>query len=156
MLPDETVLARIKVERFYEIPEGHVVRVIRVDWRRNLLICRNYHSHSNQSFPLDESAKSFIPLFKIKDVARMFGKKAATIRKYESKGLLPMPKKIALSRSGKASTRVYSPSDIEALTEFFDRRRPVGRPGPLNAPGINRNAIKIRLDASYFKGRENG
>jgi hypothetical protein len=86
----------------------------------------------------------------------MFGKKSSTIRKYESEGLLPQAKKIALNGDGRAWTRVYSPSDIEMLQEFFDRRKPVGRPGPANVPGIDRNAIKVKIDASYLKGRYNG
>jgi len=153
---DESFLAKIKAERFYDGPDGCVVRVMKVDWRRNLVVCRNYCSHTNQSFALDEAAKIFVPLFKIKDIARMFGKKTATIRKYENMGLLPEPRKISLNRSGRASTRVYSPNDIEVITEFFDRRRPVGRPGPLNTPGINRNAVKTRVDASYLKVGKNG
>jgi len=83
----------------------------------------------------------------------MFGKKSTTIRKNESDGFIPKAKKVALNGNGKAWTRVYSPSDIEVLTEFFDRRKPVGRPGPANVPGVNRNAIKVKIDASYFKGR---
>jgi hypothetical protein len=156
MLPDQTILAKIKVGRLYQSADGVAVRVIKIDYKRNLVICRNYDSHSNQAFELDKASASFVRLYKIGDVAKMFGKKSSTIRKYESEGLLPQAKKIALNGDGRAWTRVYSPSDIEMLQEFFDRRKPVGRPGPANVPGIDRNAIKVKIDASYLKGRYNG
>lgn len=153
MQPEESKLAKIRVKKLYESSDGSPVRVIKVDWKRNLAICRNYHSHRNQAFPLDEAAATFTPLLKVGEVAKMFGVKADTIRRYENLELLPKPRKISLNADGKITTRVYSPSDIEVLTEFFDRRRPVGRPGPANIPGINRNAIKVKIDASYLRGR---
>lgn len=156
MHPDESSLTKIKVRKLYEASDGCAVRVIKIDWKRNLVICHNYHSHSNQAFALDECAKTFIPLFKIGDVAKMFGKQSSTIRKYEAKDLIPKAKKIALNGDGKTWTRVYSPSDIEVLMEFFDRRKPAGRPGPANISGINRNAINSKIEASYLKVGKNG
>jgi len=153
MSADHTVLMNIKVGKLYQNPDGVAVRVIRIDLKRNLVICRNYSSHSNQAFDFDEATKKFVRLYKIGDVAKMFGKKSTTIRKYESIGLIPEAKKISLNADGKAWTRVYSPRDVEVLQEFFDRRKPAGRPGPANIPGIDRNAIKAKLDASYLKGR---
>ena len=156
MLPDPAILAKIKAGKLFESSDGVVVRVIKVDSDRNLVICRNYDSHSNQAFDLKEAASSFVPLYKIGVVAKMFGKKSSTIRKYEADGFIPKAKKVALNGDGRAWTRVYSPSDIEVLQEFFDRRKPVGRPGPANIPGIDRNAIKVKIDASYLRGKQNG
>jgi hypothetical protein len=67
--------------------------------------------------------------------------------------LLPKAKKISLNGSGKSWTRVYSPSDIEILADFFDSRKPAGRPASTNVAGIDREAIKDKLDALYMRGK---
>jgi predicted DNA-binding transcriptional regulator AlpA len=150
---DQSSSLKIRVKRFYETSDGSAVRVIKVSFKRNLVIAVNYNSHSNESFRLDEAEKNFSPLLKIGEVAKMFGKKSATIRRYESSGLLPKAKKISLSGSGNYWTRLYSPSDIEILAEFFDSRKPAGRPASTNVAGINREAIKDKLDALYMRGK---
>lgn len=152
-MSDQSSSLKIRVRRFYETSDGSAVRVIKVSLKKNLVIAVNYNSHSNESFRLDEAEKTFAPLFKIGEVAKMFGKKNPTIRKYESLGLLPKARKISLNGSGKSWTRVYSSSDIEILAEFFDSRKPAGRPASTNVAGIDREAIKDKLDALYMRGK---
>ena len=152
-MSDQSSLLKIRIGRFYETSDGSAVRVIKVNWMKNLVIAVNYNSHSNESFRLDEARKTFSPLFKIGEVAKMFGKKNSTIRKYESLELLPKAKKISLNGSGKNWTRVYSLSDIEILAEFFDSRNPAGRPASTNVAGINREAIRDKLDGLYMRGK---
>lgn len=152
----EVDLVKIKVGKLYRMPNRNAVRVIRVDWMKNLVIVRNYHSHSNEVIEYENAPSLLVPLLKIGDVARIVGRKPATIRKYENNGLLPQVEKIALNHDGKTWTRIYSPEDIEVVAEFFNRRKPVGRPADTNVAGINKSTVKRKLDSMYIRGNDNG
>lgn len=155
-MPNENSLAKIKVKRLYRLPSGNVVRVVRVDWRKNSVIVHNYHSHSNEYFEYSEISKIFEPLFSITEVAKILGKKSSTIRKYESIGLIPEARKISLNIEGKALTRVYTSKDIEDLSLFFQNRRPVGRPSSTNISGFNKDAVRKKIRAVLDKEKNNG
>lgn len=86
----------------------------------------------------------------------MIGRKSSTIRKYENLGLLPAVEKISLSADGRATTRVYSPEDVDELVTFFDRRRPAGRPSGVKVPNINKSVVKKKIDSLYIRGNKNG
>ena len=152
----ESSYAKIKVGRLYRMPNGDAVRVVRADWSKNLVIIHNFHSHSNDIIEYTEASEVFVPLLKIGDVAKIIGRKSATIRKYESLGLLPAVEKISLSHDGKATTRVYSPQDIEEIVEFFHRRKPAGRPYKQKLPNINKIVVKSKIDSLYIRGKKNG
>lgn len=153
---NESSYAKIKVGRLYRIPNGNAVRVVRTDWSKNLVIFHNCHSHSNDAIEYTQAAETFVPLLKIGEVAKLIGRKSATLRKYENLGLLPSVEKISLSYEGKATTRVYSPQDIEEIVEFFDRRRPAGRPYKQKIPNINKIVVKSKIDSLYIRGKKNG
>jgi hypothetical protein len=152
----EANLAKIKVGRLYRMPNKNAVRVIRVDWMKNLVIVRNYHSHSNEAIEYESAPSLLVPLLRIGEVAKIVGKKTSTIRKYENDGLLPQVEKISLNPDAKTSTRVYSPKDIEVVADFFDRRKPAGRPGNTNVAGINKSTVKQKIDSMYIRGNING
>lgn len=147
----ESSFAKIKTGKLYQLPSGNVVRVVRVNSMRNNVIVHNYHSHANEAIEYETAPALLTPVLKIGEVAKLLGRKSATIRKYEQIGLIPKARKISLNVEGKITTRVYSPKDIEELIDFFDRRKPVGRPGKTNIGGINRKEIKRRLDSKYIR-----
>jgi hypothetical protein len=125
---NDSLLSKIQLKKFYKLPSGNVVRVIRVDKIRENVIVHNYHSHSNEIVDFKITPILFKRVYKIGEVAKMFGKKTSTIRKYENMGLIPAGEKISLHGGGKLETRVYSERQVEELAEFFRRRRSAGRP----------------------------
>lgn len=125
---NDSLLSKIQLKKLYKLPSGNVVRVIRVDKLRENIIVHNYHSHSNEVIDLKITPIILKRVYKIGEVAKMFGKKSSTIRKYESIGLIPVSEKISLHGGGKLETRVYSEKQVEELAEFFRRRRSAGRP----------------------------
>lgn len=142
-------VAKIKLNKLYKMASGQVVRVIKIDWTKNLIVVHNYSSGSNEALEYEYAPRLLKPVLKIGEVSRILGKKSATIRKYENIGLIPQAMKISLNRQGKLTTRVYTADEVNELAEFFDRRRPAGRPGPANRAGVNKQAIKQKLDSMY-------
>lgn len=155
-MPNKKSLTKIVTKRFYELPSKAIVKVVRVDWSKNTVIVHNYHTHSNEFINYEEAVKILNPVFLISEVSKMVGKKSSTIRKYESSGLIAPARKISLSESGKATTRVYNLRDVEEILEFFEKRRPVGRPSSVNISGFNKNAIREKLTIALKKEKENG
>lgn len=148
-MANERKFIKIKIGRLYSMPSGDVVRVIRIDQMRGNVIVHNYHSHHNEIVEQSIAPIIFTPLMRIGEVAKLFGKKTTTIRKYEEIGLIPKVRKVCLNSGGKIASRVYTPKDIEDLVEFFDRRRPAGRPSSTNLSGIDKLNIKHMLDSKY-------
>jgi len=151
----ESKFVKIKVNKLYFLPSGDVVRVVRINWMRNSVIVHNYHSHSNEVVEYELAPAILSPAYRIGEVARMLGKQPATLRKYEQLGLIPKVRKISLNFGEKRFTRVYTSKDVEEIVEFFDRRKPVGRPSRTNTFGINKNEIKRILNSRYIK-EDNG
>jgi hypothetical protein len=149
-------LGRIKVGKLYITSDDYIVRVVRINTMYNNVVFYNYHSHSNQSAEISLFEDSFMQAYKIADVARSLGRKASTIRKYESEGLLPKAKKISTNPEGKAQTRVYSQEDVDNLKSFFERRRPVGRPSYNRNNPLNKQEIKFKIDHIKMKEKLNG
>lgn len=145
----ESDLAKIRVNRLYSLPSGDVVRVVRLNWQQNKVFVFNYNSRSNQYYDYDIAPRIFSPLFKIGDVAKMFGKKPATLRKYENVGLIGKVNRISLGSGSERTTRVYGLRDIEEIALFFERRRPQGRPSSANVGGINRREINRLIGARF-------
>lgn len=139
-------LGKIKVGKLYVTPNDDIVRVVRINAVHNSAAIYNYHSHINQSVNLDVAAENFIQVFKLADAARAIGKRPATIRTYEAKGLVEKAKKIATNPDGKALTRIYSVEDIESLRLFFEKRRPVGRPRFDRSKKYSKEEVKNKLD----------
>ncbi len=151
-----TDFGKVKVGRLYIKPDSCVVRVVRVNMALENVIVYNYHSHTNEVVPFDLAVESFGQAYKLADVARVVGKKSATIRKYENDGLIPKARKITTNPEGRAQTRVYSQEDLEQLVVFFEKRRPAGRPSLNRGNVYNREEVKNKLDQIKIKERLNG
>ena len=147
----ESKFSKIKINKLYFLPSGDVVRVVRVNWMRNIVIFHNYHSHSNESVEYALAPAILAPAYRIGEVARRLGKKPSTLRKYEGLGLIPKARKISLTFGAKPSTRVYTSKEVDEIIDFFDRRKPVGRPSHTNFSGINKNEIRRIFDSRYIK-----
>ncbi len=140
----------IKVNKLYFMPSKNVVRVVRINNKTNNVIIRNYHSHTNESIDLVIANSLFKQAFRISEVSRVVGRKPVTIRKYEHLGLIPKAKKVVTKLGGERQIRVYSQEDVDDLVNFFNKRRPVGRP---NLPRIqNKTDVKQRLNNTKMKG----
>lgn len=136
---NDSLFSKIQLKKLYKLPSGNVVRVIRVDKLRGNIIVHNYHSHSNEVIDLKITPIILKRVYKIGEVAKMFGKKSSTIRKYENMGLIPVSEKISFDGGGKLETRVYSEKQVEELAEFFRRRRSAGRPWDYKNKNISLN-----------------
>ena len=147
----ESKFSKVKTRKLYFLPSGDVVRVVKINWMRNSVIVHNYHSHSNQVIDYSSAPSLLAPAYRIGEVARMLGKKPATLRKYEQSGLTSEIRRISLGFGADKLTRVYTASNVEELIEFFDRRKPVGRPAATNLSGINKKEIRKILDSRYIK-----
>lgn len=134
---NDSLFSKIQLKKLYKLPSGNVVRVIRVDKIHSNVIVHNYHSHSNEIIDFNITPILLKRVYKIGEVAKMFGKKTSTIRKYETIGLIPAGEKISLHVGGKLQTRVYSERQVEELAEFFRRRRTAGRPPDYKSRKIN-------------------
>jgi hypothetical protein len=148
-MASERKFAKLKVGRLYSLPSGDVVRVVRIDQMRGNVIVHNYHSHHNEVVEYVMAPSILTPVLKIGEIAKLFGKKTTTIRKYEEIGLIPKVRKVCLNSEGKITTRLYTPKDVEDLIEFFDRRKPVGRPASTNRSGLYKENIRRKLDSRY-------
>lgn len=145
-MPKINNFGKLKINKLYFLPDGEVVRVVRINATNDNIIVYNYHSHTNQSLNLRDADRILIQAYKLADAAKYVGKKSATLRKYESVGLLPKAKKISTNPDGRAQTRVYSLEDLDELRRFFTSRRPVGRPRSKKIDHVNKNDIKQRID----------
>lgn len=124
---NDSLLSKIQLKKLYIMPSGNVVRVIRLDKNQQKIIVHNYHSHSNEVIDFKVTPILLKRLYKIGEVAKIFGKKPSTIRKYERLGLIPVAKKISFDRDAKLQSRVYSDEQLEEIELFFRRRRAAGR-----------------------------
>lgn len=136
----------IKKDCLYFMPSGSVVRVVKVDYKGNILILHNYHSHSNEHIDFDTGASVMKRAYSITQVAGIVKKHTSTIRKYESIGLLSQPKKIFMKPSGNRPYRVYSRSEVDEIITFFEKRRSVGRPVAQKHDTMSKSDIKHKLD----------
>lgn len=128
------------------------MRVIKVNLVKNKVWVHDYHSYQNDVFDLDVAEQMFQPVFRISEVAAMFGKKTATLRKYENLGLIPEVEKFRTGSS--RMTRVYTERDVWDLVEFFSTRPGPGRPSKTNVGGVDRKTIQKKIDTK--KGIVNG
>lgn len=140
------------VGRLYILPGGDVVKAVRVSEQRNVVIVHNYGSQQNEVIEYNMAPKLLTPVLRIGEVAKLFGKKPDTLRRYEREGLIDEPIRYRMNDSTKEPTRLYGPSDIRKLVRFFERRNPVGRPSPTNRPGINKELIENKLKVRYKNG----
>jgi len=145
----------IKKDSLYFMPSGNVVRVIKVDYKSGLIIVHNYHSHSNESVDFETACSVMERAYNISQVSKFVKRKSATIRKYESIGLLAQPRKISIKVHGGRPYRVYSQREIADMVDFFDKRRSAGRPRPSRRDTISKSEIKHKLD-SLQKDKLNG
>ncbi len=151
----ESKVDHIKKDCLYFMPSGNVVRVVRIDYKKNVLILRNYHSYSNESIDFDTGCAVMERAYNITEVSRMVKRKSTTIRKYESMGLLVQPKKISIKPSGSRPYRVYSQREVDDMVNFFEKRRSAGRPTVKKHDTISKSDIKQKLD-SLQKEKLNG
>ena len=139
-------LSDIKKDSLYFMPSGNVVRVVKVDYKNNMFILHNYHSHSNESIDMETGVSVMKRAYSVSQVARIVKKSTSTIRKYESIGLLSQPKKIFMKPSGNRPYRVYSRSEVDDIITFFEKRGSAGRPYAQKHDTMSKSDIKHRLD----------
>lgn len=142
---------KLKINKLYFLPDGEVVRVVRINAANENVVAYNYHSHNNQSLSLDYCEKNLAQAYKLADAARYVNKKPSTLRKYENSGLIPKAKKISTNPDGRAQTRVYSLEDLDEIRRFFDNRRPAGRPRLRKREVLSKRDIKKKIDILSMK-----
>lgn len=114
------------------------------------MVLYRYDIHEEEAIELDTAPFYLTPAFKIGEMARMLNRKETTIRRYETAGLIPTPRRIHYSKKHPMKVRIYSVSDAFELAEFFSNRRSVGRPSSLNSVSrINYKEVLTHINARY-------
>lgn len=108
--------------------KGDVIRLIGIVKKYNVVKIYNYSTFRDEIMSHDTAVYYLQPAYRIGEVAKILDKKADTIRKYETKGLIPKARQIPINASGTAVIRVYTARDVYDLVEILSLRNKAGRP----------------------------
>lgn len=101
------------------------MKIIHLSPSSNEVVVRNLDEDQVQVLDLHASKLVAKPAFKIGEVAKILGKKADTIRKWEARGWTPPQKKWNIG--GSKEVRFYSADDVESMRDVAQYIH-VGRP----------------------------
>lgn len=145
-------IAKISEGKFYLLPSGDLVRAVSLFPKTNRLVIYSYRDFENDQMEIDMAEKILRPVWRIGEVARMVDRKVDTLRRYERAGYLSKPPIYFLDPMGKKQMRVYDTKAIVEVVEFFERRKPNGRPSKGNKRSyVDKKTIMRFMSARYKK-----